>query len=574
MKLKDYLYFKNKYGKVYKGNCVKVMKKMKSNSIDTIITDPPYGLEFMGKKWDKLSRNLMNPKSKKDIERKKKYNKNYSGRLSNLPDYALKVNKLSIQKWHYKWAKEALRVAKPGAIMLVFGGTRVYHRLTCGVEDAGWEIRDCMSWNYGSGFPKSLDISKAIDKRAGVKREVIGIKGDGSRRKNSPFNTKSGWNQNTLEPPGKLPLTTPAAPEAQTWDGYGTALKPAWEPILLCMKPVEGNFAENALKHGVAGLNIDGGRIGIEAITTHSRGSNQAFPKRPTERTVEESGRSVRQDLIETNPKKGRWPSNFILQHHPDCEVLGTKKVKGTVKSNNDAPVNVPSKNELIPLRRGKLIDRTDKEGNETVEDWNCHPDCPIRILDEQSGVLKSGALKSGHPYGLGNGQNVYGTLSGNVQQNFYASQGGASRFFYCAKASGKEKHSGLYEYKLKDDASNRLKKHIKKISKNLRISKKQFKKISSKLKKYFDKVGINNHPTVKPLGVLQYLCNLTKMPKNNVVLDMFGGSGTTAIACLKTGRKFIIIEKGKNSCRITKRRLKKEIKRLDVKKIEQIKLF
>lgn len=159
---------------VFIGDCMDGMASLPENHVDTIISDPPYGISFMGKNWD----------------------------------YGVP----GVEFW-----KQALRVAKPGAMLLAFGGTRMYHRLSCAIEDAGWEIRDCMSWLYGSGFPKSHSFSSQMN-------------GESSR-----------------------------------WDGWGTALKPAWEPIILAMKPTEGTFAENALKHEVAGLNVDGSRVSFGA---------------------------------------------------------------------------------------------------------------------------------------------------------------------------------------------------------------------------------------------------------------------------------------------------------------------
>src|SRR5690606_26970399 len=163
--------------------------------------------------------------------------------------------------WHYRWAVEALRVLKPGGHLLAFGGTRTYHRMACAVEDAGFEVRDCLMWLYGSGFPKSLDVSKAIDKKLGAERKIVGLKpytNDGSVRGNS-YN-KGGYER------VQLPITAPATPEAKQWEGWGTALKPANEPIVLARKPIsEKTIAENVLKWGTGGLNIDGCRIAFSS---------------------------------------------------------------------------------------------------------------------------------------------------------------------------------------------------------------------------------------------------------------------------------------------------------------------
>jgi DNA modification methylase len=196
----------------------------------------------------------------------------------------------------------ALRVAKPGAFLLAFGGTRTYHRLTCAIEDAGWEIRDCMLWVYGSGFPKSHDISKAIDKAAGAEREVVGINADYLRRKPNGMKTDGatayGYSQKQQDTDPSI--TAPATEAAKLWDGWGTALKPAYEPIIVAMKPLDGTFANNALTHGVAGLNIDGGRIGTSGARNNGRKKDSEIygDFGPTERV---------------DYDKGRWPANVIL---------------------------------------------------------------------------------------------------------------------------------------------------------------------------------------------------------------------------------------------------------------------
>jgi site-specific DNA-methyltransferase (adenine-specific) len=215
-------YYQREGVTVYCGDCLEVMADLEDNTIPTIITDPPYGLAFMGKDWDR-----------------------------GVP---------GVRYW-----KEALRVAKPGAMLLAFGGTRTHHRLMCAIEDAGWEIRDVLNWLYGSGFPKSHDISKAIDKAAGATREVVGPNRYAGRRTegSGPDNGDACYGQYAI--PGNE--TAPSTPLAQTWDGWGTALKPAWEPIIVAMAPLDGTFAQNAEKWGVAGLWIDGGRIPTDEDT-------------------------------------------------------------------------------------------------------------------------------------------------------------------------------------------------------------------------------------------------------------------------------------------------------------------
>jgi len=244
---------------VIQGDCLEVMRGMPDNSVTALVTDPPYALEFMGKGWDKV-----------------------------LPP---------VETW-----REALRVCKPGAMAFIFGGTRTHHRLTCAVEDAGWEIRDCFMWLYGSGFPKSHDISKAIDKAAGVEREVVGVKrvGLGSNRGGDIYVHQ------LPEADKQLPETAPATDLARAWHGYGTAAKPSYEPVILAMKPLDGTFAQNAERHGVAGIHVDGGRIpGADTTTRHNSSSSymtgQIGQVQPT------------QGDYFTGSTQGRWPANVAL---------------------------------------------------------------------------------------------------------------------------------------------------------------------------------------------------------------------------------------------------------------------
>lgn len=198
--------------------------------------------------------------------------------------------------------REVLRCLKPGAFLLAFGGTRTYHRLACAIEDAGFEIRDCAVWLHGQGFPKSLDISAAIDKTAGVEREVVG-----RRRQSNGFvplaQGGGGWSA------GEVTITAPATEAASTWEGYGTALKPAWEPCIVAMKPLSGTFAANALRHGVAGLNVDGCRI--ESGADHeAKCASVVGLESNRNGTAYGEWTGAREDSFSP---LGRWPANVIL---------------------------------------------------------------------------------------------------------------------------------------------------------------------------------------------------------------------------------------------------------------------
>ena len=320
---------------IYNCDCIEGMRGLPDDSVDAIVTDPPYGLSFMGKDWD-----------------------------HGVPGEQFWV--------------EALRVAKPGAHLLAFGGTRTYHRLACAIEDAGWEIRDCLGWLYGSGFPKSMDVSKAIDKSLGAERATVRIDAKQVRNPksiNGGHGVEGGdrpWmqlarEQGFYEKPGD----EPASDAAKQWHGWGTCLKPAWEPIVMARKPLDGTVAHNVLEHGTGAINIDACRVGTDG------------------------------------QKLGRFPANII---HDGSEEATT------------------------PM-------------------------------------------------------------------------GEASRFFYCAKASKKDRGEG------------------------------------------------NNHPTVKPQALMQYLIKLVTH-EGAVVLDPFLGSGSTAVAAKLLGRHYVGFDIDAHYCDIACERL------------------
>ena len=267
---------------VHLGDCREVMKAMEPESIDSIVSDPPYGLSFMGKGWD-----------------------------HGVP---------GVEFW-----EAALRVAKPGAHLLAFGGTRTYHRLTVAIEDAGWDIRDCVMWVYGSGFPKSHDVSKAIDREAGAEREVVGT------IKKTPSaggdNTNDGWVRPWAEGKTTMDITAPATDAARQWQGWGTALKPAWEPIILARKPLSGTVAANVLEYGTGGINVDGCRIGTDG---EDMGDPSRFLQSDAklhdgwQRPHKADSEKMAERAVERFRKTaalGRWPANLI--HDGSEEVVG-----------------------------------------------------------------------------------------------------------------------------------------------------------------------------------------------------------------------------------------------------------
>ena len=272
-----------KHNKMYCQNCLETMSAMSDNSVDSIVTDPPYGLKFMGKKWD-----------------------------CEVP---------GVEIW-----KECLRVLKPGGHLLAFAGTRTQHRMAVNIEDAGFEIRDMIAWVYGSGFPKSHDISKAIDKAAGVDREVVGQRVQNDIRGNK-YNDAKGLKMVYNE-------TNPATFEPQMWQGWGTALKPALEPITVARKPIPGTVANNVLQYGTGGINIDGCRVAGEGVPAFVNGVD-----RERQRSSFDTGGSNRTGEVD---HKGRFPANFIHDGSEEVAALfpHTKSGSKKVTHNNSVDEN------------------------------------------------------------------------------------------------------------------------------------------------------------------------------------------------------------------------------------------
>jgi DNA modification methylase len=455
--------------KLLLGDCLDKLKELEDNSIDSIVTDPPYGLSaapnsgksskggFMGKQWD-----------------------------YDVP---------SVDIW-----KECLRVLKPGGHLLAFAGSRTYHRMAVRIEDAGFEIRDMISWLYGSGFPKSMDISKQIDKKFGKldEREVVGIKKntyDGSVRNTDnhrpPTENASydGWGLN--DSPHNTPQTSPATDEAKKWQGWGTALKPAHEPVVMARKPLsEKTVAENVLEWGTGGINIDESRIPTD--------EDQRRPSKGGENGLNNTNTfKIRERTVEEQPKhEGRFPANLIL----------------------------------------------DEEAGE--------------MLDEQTGILSSGFMKAGTARLMSDNpnKNTYGKWNPDtVANDTYGDSGGASRFFYCPKVSKSERNEGCEHIKAKVvgtlNANSSDLQNYGGSSLGAASLKGEHKNPEPKN---------NHHPTVKPVDLMLYLIRLVT-PKGGVTLDPFMGSGSSGKAAVRGGFDFIGIEREEEYYQIAEARIEYE---------------
>ena len=500
-------YYSDESVTLYHGDCLEVLATLPDASVDAVVTDPPYELLFMSRSWDG------------------------SGIAYSVP----------------MWA-HCLRVLKPGGHLLAFGGTRTYHRMACAIEDAGLEIRDSIHWTYGSGFPKSLDVSKAIDKRkdwalverlsdeikraradAGLSLSEVGqatleatsgIYGKWYHRGGHMFfetgrslpsrpeweclrhvlpiapefvavydeaerevlgetatnRNVGGWAEQSgtgMFQPGErsIQITAPATDAARQWDGWGTALKPSHEPIVVARKPLSGTVAATVLEHGTGAINVDACRVGTgEVWQGDPDASSTANGFGPGDSDGWASNWSKRSG----SHTLGRWPANTILTHAPDCDP-----------------------------------------------DGGCGAGCPCAEMDAQSGVLSPGGYPAAD--GIKSSPGANGTMGGGWSgtartDRITTDTGGASRFFptfyYTAKASSAERPRG--------DVS---------------------------------------HPTVKPLDLMRWLVRLVT-PPGGTVLEPFAGSGTTAEACVVEGFRCIAIEREADYLPLIVARLTKPIER------------
>ena len=536
------------------GDCLEVLAGLPENSVDTCITDPPYELGFMGKKWD-------------------------SSGIAFQPE---------------TW-QAVFRVLKPGAILLAFGGTRTYHRMVCAIEDAGFEIHDMFEWLYGSGFPKSYDISKGIDKAQGEEGKIVGTKRAGYGKRNGKTDAEGSVFLNSL-PEGlkQVPITAPSTPEAQLWDGWGTALKPAHEPIVVAMKPIDGTYVNNALTWGVAGLWIDGGRV------AHSEPCKMMKAQTDDEVMTGngkygQAGRRV--DTLELKPT-GRFPANLIhdgsdevlecfpysvsragnpnrSNHQPNGNTYFSNKTVGQEHNDSGSAARFFKQCEFSQEEQWQLANIAEKNSS-PQRNQDDFVQKLAQILERHEVLLSEQELQVildciGNYSECIQSQNLaqyveqlVNTDTTQITQNRLKSSGSAQpaidgftnsdklaragqkseqhRFLYCPKASRSERNAGLEGMPLcrrAGLAGADRDGELDDVSERWRTTPAQ-----------------NHHPTVKPIELMRYLVRLTKTPTGGVVLDPFTGSGTTGIACVLEGREFIGIEREAEYVEIAEKRI------------------
>jgi site-specific DNA-methyltransferase (adenine-specific) len=375
------------------GDCIEQMRTLDAESVDAVITDPPYGIGFMGKGWDNFGgAQGLTPEGRAEQQQKftEKYGRSPLYTMSARPAKMAPSEAAAFQEFSRAWAFEAYRVLKPGGYLLAFGGTRTYHRLAAGVEDAGFEIRDCLLWLYGSGFPKSLNL-----------------KGD--------------------------------------WEGWGTALKPAVEPIVMARKPLIGTVAENVQRYGTGAININATRVGTEERFNNPGGISSL-----------NGVYGLRFGNVEGNTVNGRWPANVLLDEEAAALL--------------------------------------DKQSGESVS---------------QAAMMQAGPESEG-----------WGLHTRQPGVRGHNDSGGASRFFYVAKAARAERNFGLDGFSTQVAGTGALRDGGRE-----------------------SQPRANTHPTVKPVALMAYLIRMVAR-KGSVILDPFMGSGTTAVAAIQEGVAWIGCER------------------------------
>lgn len=445
--------------RVILGDCLEVLQQLPDNTFDSCVTDPPYGLGTKEPTVEEIISYLQGEELDTGGD--------FMGKRWSVPSLAV-------------W-REVYRVLKPGGHVLSFGGTRTFDLISLGLRAVGFENRDtiaddhpALQWKHGQGFPKSLNVGKALEGTA----------------------------------------------DASKFDGYGTALKPAWEPILVFRKPLEGTVADNVLEHGTGALNIDATRVGtskdVPASPSRTKGTSLSGSVDGSLRR--ETGQEGGHD-----PNVGRWPPNVVMTHAGGCKRVGTKKIKGitggeTVIRRSGVHAEAGG-HQTIGRKQTPRKGHSDEDGTETVAAWDCVEGCPIKELDEQSvtagvhgaGHTRDGDMGTGHQYDP-ESMPLASMADAPRRMNRFGDAGGASRFF--PQFEGQELVEVPFFYTGK----------------------------ATKKGATLDGEIENKHPTKKPVRLMAWLVKLVTQ-KDGLVLDPYCGSGSTLHAAVEEGMRFTGID-------------------------------
>jgi len=547
----------NNVDRIITGDCLPILREMDSNSVDSIVTDPPYGLHFMGKKWD-----------------------------YDVPSVAV-------------W-EEALRVLKPGGHILCACGTRTQHRMAVNIEDAGFEIRDLIAWIYGSGFPKSLDVGKAIDKINGAEREVIGHTTVAGVYKQS-FQVQQGkrkdnGNNGYAGEHNGAPITSPSSPEAIQWQGWGSAIKPAMELWTLARKPLEGTIAGNVLAWGTGGLNIDGCRIGTDTITTQGGDKFQG------------NGIYGKYATCQEAKHEGRFPANVIHDGSDEAtsgfpNTTGSKPIHreegfkrfngqdyaggkeyttpeydstGYLDSGSASRYFYCAKSSKSERNMGlgldctctiKYIIDTQTEGVQRCKDVNM---VLVQLLQRATSDMEAMKWHIGE-----SGESIMGlclldSLSTTLTEISKITELKIldllthSLIRDCIAGVNCETGNGGSPVESAGYLSKSLQtitpEQIQELARGVRLAVLPMLSIIKDVENW--KPLHNIHSTVKPIALMRYLCRLIT-PPNGIVLDPYAGSGSTCVAAVLGGFHYIGCEREEEYVAIAERRIKSAVEQI-----------
>ena len=445
--------------RLHNGDCLNILKMMIEDEVfvDSIVTDPPYELGFMGRSWDSTG--------------------------------------IAFQKETWELC---FKVLKPGGHLLAFSGSRTYHRMAVAIEDAGFEIRDQVMWLYGSGFPKSMNIGKTLDKKLGNERESLGtkIKKAGDMRSG---NYDKGGDYDDIE----LEITKGNS----EWEGWGTALKPAHEPLVLARKPLsEKSVVDNVLKHRTGGINIDECRV---------EGNDANYPD--TNPDFRDQGRQSKENMGIDKLSFGQ------TENVKRKKVVRKSRDENGVWTNDNSGMKAEGSEYADADPRGRFPSNVMHDGSDVVKD----------IFPNTKSSNVSRERKAGTEFGQSSGWNKHNNVDSGLMPA-YGDDGSASRYFYCAKTSKAERNQGLDNLPTKKASSMPGRRNPDDMKDS---------KIDNDVTGRFVTQKKNIHPTVKPIKLMKYLCRLIT-PKGGTILDPFMGSGSTGMAAKEENFDFVGIEK------------------------------